>query len=418
MESSQSRWIVGMAVALVVVVSVLLVQGRQPEPADPDATVRVWQLEADLVDRIALRRAGAEPAVLNRSGEEGWTTADGELADSERVARLLDALSRVERGVQVEEPGPAEDYGLGDPASVEVTLTLRSGLDRVLRVGTKVPTGYRTYAQVPGGPILAVQGDLPSVLDPGPTGWHDPKVFRFEPGQARRVVIESAQGTLDMEGQGTDWVLHGYGRADPDAVDDVVMGLLDMRFDAYLDGDQVVGDPRYVVTVTEADGDVHSARIGASTPMGITTSTRDGRFGAVFEGLVEQLGRGPNDVGDPRAFPVDLERADEVTVEGGEQRFYAVRNGPSWGAPTLDEGAAWRGIQALSEVAATYRSEPPAGRSTGTGRVTVRSGDEERTVQIGERVDDFWVATDPSGGGPYRVVAEDLGPALEALGLQ
>jgi hypothetical protein len=405
---SQTRGLLAMAVALLVVMGLLFAQGPESARVDPEASVPVWSLAASSIERVRITRPDDE-LLLARDGH-GWKVLEPreQGADPDLVASLVSSLSTIERGVPVDDPESLEAYGLGATPEAVVEVTTTAGLVHELVVGLPTPVGYRTYARRPDGPVLAVTGGLHPLVTEPVERYRDHRVFGFEPQRVRRVVIRSPQGVLDLRGEATTWFLEGYGRADADKVDDVVVGLLDLRFDTYLDTDQVVGQGVYEVEVFHDDDDVFVLRLGDQTPMGVVASTADGRFGTIYPEAVKQLDRGPRSVLDPFAFPLDLDRADEVTVQWEGRRFHAVRNGMVWEADGLGEAEAWASVDALSSVAATHRHELPEGDGRGEGQVSIRVDGGLRVVWLGEREGEFVIARDAAGGPAYRVVAADL----------
>ncbi len=408
MVETQTRGLLALAVALLVVMGLLFAQGPEELEADPEATVPMWSVDGGQVERLTLVRP-ADTVTLVRDGP-GWrieTPFEGP-ADPERVGAVIDALARVERGVPVPEPEDGAAYGLGATPEAVVSVVSSSGMEQQLRIGQEAPVGYRTYAQRGEGPVVAVAGGLHPLVTESADRFRDHRVFGFDPGEVRRVWIRSPQGTLDLSGERTTWFLAGYGRADADKVDDVVVGLLDLRFDTFLDSGQRVEGGRYEVGVVEASGAEHVLRIGDETPMGVVASTEAGAFGTIYADALKQLDRGPRSVLDPRAFVLDLDRADEVTVELEGRHFHAVRNGPAWESEQVPSDVAYRAVQALAEVAATHRAELPEGASEGHGKVMVRADGALRVIWLGEEQGAFRLAHDGAGGDPYRVVVDDL----------
>ena len=84
MEGAQTRGMLALAMALVVVMGVLFAQGEPEAEGDPDATESVWTVDASLVERIAIRPAGRDEQVLVRT-TTGWDLLGTGRASTERV---------------------------------------------------------------------------------------------------------------------------------------------------------------------------------------------------------------------------------------------------------------------------------------------------------------------------------------------
>jgi hypothetical protein len=416
MERAQSRMLLAMAAILMIVVGVLYGVGPGDEVPDAEATELVWPaLTLDDIARVRVERRAHDPLVIERVGER-WRVLEpvDDTADADAVLELLDDLREIERGIPVTDGADRpEEFGLGEPPEARVEVTRTDGSTQQVEVGIPVPIGYRTYMRAESGKIVAVNGDANETLQRRGEAFRDHRLFRFDPAAVRAVRIESAHGVLEVHGERLRWWLEGHARAEPDRVDDLVMGLLDLRFDVVLGLDEAVAEPRYVVTVTVADGSEHTARFGRDSPMGTLAKAGD-RVGAVFPESLALLGQGPVDLADPRAIPLDLERDSVVRVSRGEQQAEATRNGSAWQIAGRDDGAAWDVVSALSEVAAVWKPEPPAPPSHTWATIVVQRPDERWEVQVGERIEggSFRVAVDAAGGRPYRVASEPLERAV------
>ncbi len=419
MDRGQARLLLGLVAALIALVVLLSYQGPEVTTVDPEATEVVWPaLDPDEVERVVVVRAHDSLELERRP--EGWWLVGPEVdrADAEGVRELLDDLREIQRGIPVQ--GAAEraaEFGLGDPPDARVIVTLSDGMTQQADVGIAVPVGYRTYARSEAGEVVAVNGDANETLQRRAAAYRDHRVFRFDPARVRRVRISGPAGVLEVHGQGVQWWLEGHGRADPHRVDDLVMGLLDLRFDVVLGLDEAGPEPTYTVSVTAEGGDVFSVRTGTETPMGVLTATSDARVGAVFAESLALLGQGPRDIADPAAIPLDLQQDDRVELHRGGTVFQATRNGPTWSSADLDDGATWVALQALSEVPSVVRSPPPDAPVAATWVLQVeRQGRPPRIVRVGQRVEgEFRTVQDDGGGLPYRVVAADLESALALL---
>jgi hypothetical protein len=319
--------------------------------------------------------------------------------------------------VEGAESRPAE-FGLGEPPEAQVELTLEDGTVQRLTVGIMAPVGYRTYLRTADGVIAAANGDPNRVLQSDAARFRDRRVFRFDPGEVRSVRITSPEGTLSVTGQGKDWWLEGYTRADPDKVDDLVVGLLDLRFDGVLPDNLVIEPVIYDVHVGLEDGSALTLKTGDPSPTdaGIQAVTGEGRAGTLFSETLKQLGRGPTDIGVSTAFSLRLDTADSVEVVRGSQPVLARRNGPAWQAEGLDDGSVYDALLELSKVPIEYRRDPPPPPSPVDLTVTVTEADRTLSVELGPPGEDgFRSARDKAGGQPFRVPTAPLDQALERL---
>ncbi|MBW2258127.1 MAG: hypothetical protein JRI25_26485, partial [Deltaproteobacteria bacterium] len=239
-------------------------------------------------------------------------------------------------------------------------------------------------------------------------------VLQYQIGEVSRVTIEGAEGTLEVHGEGDRWWVEGWTRADPDRVDDLLVGLRDLRFDSfYVDtAPKGIHEPGYRVTVETTEGPV-GFEVGEGGPPGVYVRTLSGRAGWIGPEPLALLGQGPSDVGDPNAFPLRPDRAREVEVDFGGNTWTAVREEEVWTAEGAEAPAPEAAVEALAVVPITYRREPGPALTEVWGSVVVHLGDEDmRAVDIGQVVEDQWrVALDRDGGSPYLVSVEALDAA-------
>lgn len=423
MDRSQTRLLVVLSVLVVGIGGVLYYQGRQDASSavDPEATAAVWKLDAKDVVEVRVERASGALALTKDDGVWQVKEPFAGRADEDQVRDLVDSLAEIERGIPVE--GATErpdDFGLGDPPNAKVTVKTAAG-EQHLDVGVASPVGYRTYVRAADGTVAAVNGDANRTLQMDAAKLRDRRLFRFDAAQVRDVRIVSPGGTLHVNGQGKDWWLDGYGHADPDKVDDLVVGILDLRFDTVLDQAAPIAAPERELTVTFADGTVAGAKTGGNSPIdgGVAVSTLDGRAGTVWPESLKQLDRGPTDVGWRTAFGIRAEEADAVdfTVGGaGGWTVHAVRNGPDWTADGRDPGRVYDGVSALGAVVITYQREAPPPPASAAYTVKVTEGDRSWTLEVGPPGDDgFRSVRDTAGGSPYRIAAAAMDPAFDAL---
>ncbi|MEQ1501718.1 MAG: DUF4340 domain-containing protein [Myxococcota bacterium] len=419
MDRAQTRLLMVLSALVLAVGAVLYFQGERPAEGDPDATAKVWAVEADAVTAIDVTRAAGRVRLEKVDGT--WFVRepfDGR-ADDDQVRDLIDAVAGIDVGIPVPaDPSKSGEFGLGEPPTARVSVTLADGGTKTLDVGDAAPVGFRTYVRGADGAVVAVNGDANRPLQADPARFRDRRVFRFDPAEVREVKIVSADGTLRVHGEGHDWWLDGFARADADRVDDLVVGLLDLRFDTVIDEPPPIADPTYDVTIGFADGSTAQLRTGAPSPVdaGARALTGDGRGGTIFPEALAQLGRGPTDVGWRTAFGVRLDETDRVVFSDGTHTIDAHRNGPAWQADGFGDGDVYDAVSAISRVSITYQREPPPPPASVAYAVTVTTGDRTWTVEVGPSLGDgFRSARDTAGGSPFRVADDALAQAVHTV---
>lgn len=420
MDLTQTRLLLVMSGLLVAIATALYLGKDAEEPADEDATAQVWTVDPTTATKIEVARPSGTFALEKR--DEGWfVTAPADAADradDDQVRDLLDSLRQVKLGIPVDGAAAhAGDFGLGDPPQARVTLTLPDGAQPVLDVGVEAPVGFRTYVRGADGTISAVSGDLTRPLGADVGRYRDHRVLRFDAGAVRDIVIAGPDGTLHVHGERLDWFIDGFGRADPDRVDDLVVGLLGLRYDELLDAAEAPIDaPRYSVRVTSVDGAVTTLETGSESEEGVIVAASDGRRGRVWPDAVKQLGRGPRDLGLELLFGIHIDTTDSVKISAGGRSVEAHRNGAAWEAPGMDAAATYAWVAALSTAKATLRREPPPPPDPVELTVEMRAGDRAWTVLVGPAdAEGFRSARDAAADSPVRIPAPAVDEALAAL---
>lgn len=419
MDRSQTRLLVVLSVLVLFVGGLLYWQGEAGEAeADPEAIAEIWQLEREQITDIRLSRSSGDVHLQNEGG--AWFVQEPyrAQADEDQLRELLDAIVSLRRGIPVEgaDSHPA-DFGLGEPPDVRVTVKA-GDRDLTISVGATAPTGFRTYVRTATGIIAAVNGDPGRIMQTDAGRFRDRRIFRFDAAEVRTVSIISAEGTLTARGKEKDWFLDGFGRADANKIDELVVGLLDMRFDSSLTDGLVIESPIYRVRVELSDGNSLELTTGEPSPAdaSIAAVTSDGRAGSLSPDAVAQLKRGPTDLAQGTAFALRLEVADSVEINAGSLHLEAHRNGPAWQADGRDEGDIYSALRDLAAVPIEYRRDPPPSPSPVEATVVVKEGDRVITVAIGPvGADGFRSASDAGGGGPFRIPTDAFDAVISAL---
>lgn len=170
-------------------------------------------------------------------------------ADPSRVDDLLRSLADLEKKRTLEEePGAAldlEELGLA-PAQLTLSLRRQGGDSRVLRLGRELPaSGDRLAILGPeegtGAPVHVVAGDVWSDLTQDPGRWRDPRIFRAEAKDVRRVKISSPRREVPVvlarqEDGGFRLLEPVEDRASQDEAGALFRALADLRAQRFVDG--------------------------------------------------------------------------------------------------------------------------------------------------------------------------------------
>jgi hypothetical protein len=409
------------------VFAVGLVYAFRPEPEtesrwDQQATETLWKIDADQVVYLQIDLGERGSVVARRSGDELWMLEQPlvAVADQLRMRGALSDLTSLELGIPVVD-ADVKVLGLGEQPRAVVTLQTNTGAEYTLRVGDPAPIGWATFVQREDGLVMVVPRHLDDSLMEDPFLFRDHNVFRYKPGDVVSGEIVSERGTVRVhKGDGGEWWLDGYGRADYSGLDMLFLGLLELRFDQILDGASPDGipDPRFAVKITTADGLVHELRVGSELPNGGTfVQAASGIQGIIDPERMRILGMGPRDLGDSYAFPVRREGVDRMDIALGDLTASLLGGEGRWTWAGHSDEQAMALAKELRNLPITFRvGEQIPDPGDFTGRVTLGAGDSRLyIVDLGQQVQPgFTGARDISGGEPYLIATERL-DAVRAL---
>jgi hypothetical protein len=403
MEDRQQRLLVVLAALLLGAVLIwFLGGGPEPDPVwDEEATEVLWDLE----DPTAIVEIAVEGHVeLRRSGSRWHITAPSQhRADDLLIDETLDDLSDVSPAIPLLDVAPAK-VGLSPEDRVVVRVRESNGTAHVLYIGEPAAVGWKTYVQRPGGPVAVAPGRLhETVLRP----WRDLRsrdLFDFDLASVTTVTVTSTEGVLSAR-LDDQWWLEGFSRAEPHSVEDLLLDLRKLRIETVMEGIEPIEAPSGTVLVELADGTTQSAAFGDNLPTGLLARSSSGMAGAINFDSTGVLRTGPKAIGDPHAFPIDLDNDTRIAANLGGRTIELDRAGPEW----MESGHTTSVAARLAEVPAVYSRVPPPDLTEVWGRVSVeRTTTSLRVVELGQLIDGHRVARDVAGGGPYLVPADAL----------
>lgn len=397
----------GLLGVLMVIAGALWYLGPADPTRDEAESAEVWSVQADQVTEIRMVRE-ADTFVVKREGDE-WQISEPYVGvgDTYRIRDLINDLSDVHYGRPLEGIN-ADDVGLGVVPTAVVTLKMLDGSEKVLTIGDAAPTGQRTYVRDLEGGIAMISGKLPGVIVPAEI-YRDSRIFHFRVQDVTHVEINGPHGILDVtrNADGSYWV-KGWTRAEVSKVEDLLMDLLDTRFERFgppQDLPEAGAGPAYEVTIDQANGPTESVVFGNPSGTGdIFAEVRGGLTGLVTEKALKGISRGPKDVGDQVGFPVDPTASTKLAIVLGDKSFVADKSAE--GAWTVSGTATDRVpdiLEAIGTATIQYQRDPIPAITEVYGSIVATEGGRERAYDIGQLIGDQRVVRDRAGGEPYFV---------------
>ena len=393
---------------------------KESKPA-ADASPKILSVPEGDIRRIEVVRREGEKTVIEKDASGGWkmTAPASYPVDKLAVSSLVTAVANVSSDKVVEDKtADAGQYGLTQPA-LTLTLTLKDGKSKMLRVGDEAPAGSAVYASAAGDPhVYTIASYTKESFNKTAADLRDKRMLTFDTEKVARVTL-AAQKTETEFGKNAqgEWQLvkpKPY-RADVFTADDMVRRLQDVKLDAALSADDLKKNaaaftsaaPLAVVTVTDVAGtqkleirktkdDKYYARssvVEGTYPVEATTAK-------IFDKATDAFrNKKLFDFGFTDPSRIDFHDAALQTsvAKGGEKWF---RNGKP-----LESASLQTFLDKLRDLSATKFAE--TGFGTATIDITVVSGDGKKTEKVGlSKSGQEWLARREGEPSLYVVTAQ------------
>lgn len=406
MLDQQAR--IGAGLLVVIGAAVLATRFLEPAEETDEDGVDVWSVVPDEVQRLEVDRP-EDPFIVERRDGGWWLLLDeGPVrADAFRVESALDELERAERGQAMPDDADIAAFGLVEPSMV-VRVTDQRGDTQALEVGNEAPVGWTWYVRGQSGQAVAVEARLDK-LGATRVSFRDLRPLRYPPSEVVKVSMSSDEGELVVSERDGTWWVEGYGRASLDAVDDLVVGLLDVRLDVLLGDTGPIDDAWRSARIELEDGTIHGVDVARETvPGGRRMRAMDGMTGVIRDGALALLGQGPVDVVDPIAFPLGAEALQSVTVRDRGTGWTLTREGGAWHRDGQAEGRANEVLNRLEKLSVALQREPLPPFVDETGEVVAVTAAGSLRYLLGPVDGDYRSVRDARGGPAYRVDASEI----------
>jgi hypothetical protein len=202
------------------------VESKRPAGESGPEKEKVFGVDSEKIEEIAVRSESGERTTLRKSGEGGWqivAPAQGQ-ADVSEVSGLLTNLSTLEvQSVVDENPPDLKEYGLAQPR-VEVTFKA-DGQEHTLQIGQKTPPGSDLYAKRGNANrVFLISSFLDSTFNRTTFDLRDKAVVKVDRDKLDAVDVNAGGRSLRFAKSGGEWRIAQpvEGRADFSAVEGLV----------------------------------------------------------------------------------------------------------------------------------------------------------------------------------------------------
>jgi hypothetical protein len=159
----KNTWIMLGLLALLVVSTILIPRlqaSAGPKSAVP--TVSEPLIPAGQANITGMRLTGVigKPIILKKDAQGVWTVIDpqGLKYDNSQLNSAIDGLASSAVLSHLPTQPPIDVMGLADPTYI-IQVTLENGMEMLIKVGKKSPTGSGYYIQQDSNPVVLVTGN-------------------------------------------------------------------------------------------------------------------------------------------------------------------------------------------------------------------------------------------------------------------
>jgi Domain of unknown function (DUF4340) len=205
------------------------------QPGDSDKKDKVFSVESDKIDELAIKTESGERTALRKKGND-WqivqpvTTA----SDGAAVSSITSNLSTLEiQRVIDENPGDLKEFGL-EPARIEVTFK-SGGKEQRLLLGRKTPPATDLYAKLPDQKrVFLVPSFVESTFNKSTFDLRDKTALKFDRDKVDTMAISTPKRTLSFTKANGEWQMTApvHARADFTTVDGLVSRLNGLQMKA------------------------------------------------------------------------------------------------------------------------------------------------------------------------------------------
>jgi hypothetical protein len=370
---------------------------KEKESKPPaDASPKIVAVTEGDIRRIEVARRDGEKTVIEKDASGSWkmTSPASYPLDQFTVQSFVSAAASVSSDKVIEEKtADAGQYGLAQPA-LTLTLTLKDGKSKVLRVGDDAPAGSASYASAEGDPhIYTIASYTKESFNKTAADLRDKRMLTFNVDKLARITLAAKKTETEFgkNAQGEWQILKPKPyRADAFTVDDLSRRLQDVKLDATLSADDLKKNaaafnsaaPLAVITATDAAGTQKlEIRKTKDDKYYARSSVVDGTY-TVEASTAKVFDKSTDDFRNKKLFDFGFNDPSRIDFHGPTVQTSVAKGGEKWfrnGKP-LESGALQSFLDKLRDLSATKYAE--TGFGTAAIDIAVVSGDGKKTEKV------------------------------------
>ena len=293
------------------------------DPADADKKERVFTVESEKIDELAVKSESGERTSLKKTGSEWQIVAPvAAQPDGAAVSGLTGNLSSLElQRVIDENPQDLAEYGLAQPR-LEITFKA-GGQEHRLQIGRKTPAATDLYAKVGDQKrVFLIPGFVDTTFNKTTFDLRDKTVLKVERDKIDTLSITSPKRSLQFAKADGEWKLTGpvKARADFTTIDGLISRLNTLQMKSIV-APEPASLAEYGLDKPETTIQLGSGSSQAALLIGKTAG----------EGVVYAKDRSR-----PAVITVEATLVGDVTKDAGEYRQKEFFDGRAFNATRLE----------------------------------------------------------------------------------
>ena len=280
---------------------------QKPAGEDGPKKDKVFAVEADKIEEIALKSESGERTRLQKSGE-GWKVVAPAAAepDTSEMAGITSNLASLELGRVVDEnPPDLKEYGLAQPR-IEVSFK-SGGKEHSLLIGQKTPPASDLYAKRgDSNQVFLIPAHLESTFNKTTFELRDKAVMKVDRDKLDALEFSAGGKTARFVKPGGEWQIAEpvQARADFSAIEGIVSRLSGLQM-------------KSIVDTPEADGKKYGLEKPAAT---VKFGTGSSQATLALGGPASEDTVYARDLSRPVVFTVESNILDELKKDPSEYR--------------------------------------------------------------------------------------------------
>jgi hypothetical protein len=362
-----------------------------------DTSPAILKLDASAIIKLDLKKRGAEPIALTKSGSGKWAITQPQPfgADQSLVSGMLSTLSSLSsQRVVDDKAADVTRYGLNPPV-LRLDITEKDNKTRELLVGDDTPTGSAAYAMVAGDPRVFTMAAYAKVsVDKSLNDLRDKRLLTVNPEKISRIELVRKNQDIEFGRNKDDWQILKPKplRADSNRVSELIRQLTDAKMDLSSSDPKETASafanatPIATAKLTDESGtqelQVRKKQVGTSSDAYYAKSSAVDGVYRINSDVGPALDRDLDDFRNKKIFDFGFVDPEKIELHVGSKAHFLVRSGDDWwwNGKKMDSGTVQSLISDLRDLSGDRF--PDYGFANPTIDVTVTSDDGKRVERV------------------------------------